>query len=193
MSLGEWARQQDIHPQTAYRWFRTGTLPVPARKMGKLILVGDLEAGRVSSRLTAVYARVSSADQRDDLDRQVARVCSWAVAKGFSIDRAVTEVGSGLNGKRRKFLGLVSDPKVTTILVGHRDRFARFGFEYLAASLQASGRRLVEIDDAEVDDDLVRDMTEVLTSFCARLHGRRAATLRAAKALAAAGEDDDAA
>jgi len=47
VNLGEWARQQDIHPQTAYRWFRTGTLPVPARKMGKLILVGDLEARRV--------------------------------------------------------------------------------------------------------------------------------------------------
>ena len=193
MNLGEWARQQDIHPQTAYRWFRTGTLPVPARKMGKLILVGDLEVGRVSSRLTAVYARVSSADQRDDLDRQVARVCSWAVANGFSIDRVVTEVGSGLNRKRRKFLGLVSDPKVTTILVEHRDRFARFGSEYVAASLEASGRRLVVIDDAEVDDDLVRDMTELLTSFCARLYGRRAAAHRAAKALAAASEDDDAA
>ena len=100
---------------------------------------------------------MSSADQRDDLARQVARVCSWAVANGFSIDRVVTEVGSGLNGKRRKFLGLVSDPKVTTILVEHRDRFAGFGSEYLAASLEASGRRLVVVDDAEVDDDLVRD------------------------------------
>ena len=125
--------------------------------MGKLILVGDLEAGRVSSRLTAVYARVSSADQRDDLDHQVARVCSWAVANGFSIDRVVTETGSGLNDKRRRFLGLYSDPKVTTILVEHRDRFARFGAEYAAASFEASGRRLFVIDEVEVDDDFVRD------------------------------------
>jgi predicted site-specific integrase-resolvase len=147
VNLGERARQQDIYPQTAYRWFRTGTLPVPARKMGKLVLVGDLEAGRVSSRLTAVSARVSSADQRD-LDRQAARACSWAVANGFSTDRVVTEAGSGLNGKRRKSLRLVSDPKVTTILVEHRDRFAGFGSEYLAASLEASGRRLVRDDDA---------------------------------------------
>jgi predicted site-specific integrase-resolvase len=157
VNLGEWARQQDIHPQTAYRWFRTGTLPVPARKMGKLILVGDLDAGRVSSRLTAVYARVSSADQRDDLDRQVARVCRWAVANGFSIDRVVTEVGPGLNRKRRKSLGLVSDPKVTTIPVENRDRLAGFGSEHLAASFEASGRRLVVIDDGALDDDLVRD------------------------------------
>ena len=82
----------------------------------------------------------------------MARVGSWAVANGSSIDRVVTEVGSGRNGKRRKFLGLVSDPKVTAILVEHRDRFARFGSEYLAASLQASGRHLHAIDDAEDDD-----------------------------------------
>jgi predicted site-specific integrase-resolvase len=82
----------------------------------------------------------------------VTRVCRWALANGFSIDRVVTEVGSGLNGKGRKFLGLVSDPKVTTILVEHRDRLARFGSKYAAASLQASGRRLVVIDDAEDDD-----------------------------------------
>jgi len=94
---------------------------------------------------------VSSADQRDDLDRQVARVCSWAVANGF-FDRP-----RGHRGRFRaepqasKFLGLVSDPKVTTILVEHRDRFARFGSEYVAASLEASGRRLVVIDDAEVE------------------------------------------
>jgi predicted site-specific integrase-resolvase len=125
--------------------------------MGKLILVGDLEAERVRSGLAAVCARVYSADQRDDVDCQVARVSSFAVVNGFSIDRVVTETGSGLNDKRRRFLGLYSDPKVTTILVEHRDRFARFGAEYAAASFEASGRRLFVIDEVEVDDDFVRD------------------------------------
>ena len=82
---------------------------------------------------------------------------------------------------------------MTTILVEHRDRFARFGSEYIAASFEASGRRIVVVDNAEVDDDLVRDITEVLTSFCARLYGRRASAHRAAKALAAAQESVDAA
>jgi len=67
----------------------------------------------------------------------------------------VTEVGSALNGKRRKFLALLRDPKVTTIIVEHRDRFARFGAEYVAAALDAEHRRMVMVDDAEVDDDLV--------------------------------------
>ena len=82
---------------------------------------------------------------------------------------------------------------MTIIVVEHRDRFARFGSQYVAASLQATGRRLVVVDDAEVNDDLVRDMTAVLTSFCARLYGRRAAAHRAAKALAATQESVDAA
>ena len=193
MNLSEWADVQGIHPQTAYRWFRAGTLPVPARQIGRLILVGDLEIAPSTPGPTVIYARVSSADQRDDLDRQVSRVSTWATSHGHSIDRVVTEIGSGLNGKRRKFLALLADPAVTTIVVEHRDRFARFGSEYVVASLSANGRQLVVVDDTEVDDDLVRDMTEVLTSFCARLYGRRAATHRAAKALCAAQESVDAA
>jgi predicted site-specific integrase-resolvase len=193
MNLSEWANLQGIHPQTAYRWFREGTLPVPARQVGRFILVGDLDTSPLTPGSTVIYARVSSADQRSDLDRQVSRVSTWATSHGHSIDRVVTEVGSGLNVKRRTFLALLADPSVATIVVEHRDRFARFGSEYVAASLQANGRRLVVVDNAEVDDDLVRDMTEGLTSFGARLYGRRAAAHRAAKALAAVQESDDAA
>ena len=165
---------------------------MPVRQVGRLIMVGDLATATFQSGTTVIHARVSSADQRGDLDRQVARVTTWATTNGHSIDRVVTEVGSGLNGKRRTFLALLADPSVTTIVVERRDRVASFGSDYVAASLQANGRRLVVVDDAEVDDDLVRDMTEVLSSFCARLHGRRGAAHRAAKALAAAQASDDA-
>lgn len=124
MNLSGWADTQGIHPQTAYRWFREGTLPVPARQVEHLILVGDLEAATFQSGSTVIYARVSSADQREDPDCQVARVTTWATTNGHSIDRVVTRVGSGPNGQRRKFLGLLSDSTVTTIVVEHRDRFA---------------------------------------------------------------------
>jgi len=184
MNLAEWAEAQHIHPQTAYRWFRAGKLPVPAQRVGGLIMVGDLaDTQPRSSAKTVIYARVSSADQRADLDRQVARVTAWATSSGYSVDSVVTEVGSALNGKRRRFLCLLRDPKVTTIIVEHRDRFARFGAEYVAAALDAEHRRMVIVDDAEVDDDLVRDMTELMTSLCARLYGRRSAAHRAAQAV----------
>jgi putative resolvase len=81
---------------------------------------------------------------------------------------------------------LLSDPSATVIVVEHRDRLTRFGFEHLAASLAAAGRRIVVLDETETTDDLVRDVTEVLTSLCARLYGRRSASRRAARAVAVA-------
>ncbi|HTP17302.1 MAG TPA: IS607 family transposase [Streptosporangiaceae bacterium] len=183
MNLKEWAGQEGVAYVTARRWFAAGKLPVPARKVGGLILVSQEE--RPAQHAVVVYARVSSAGQRTDLDRQVARVTSWATGNGMSIDRVVTEVGSALNGKRKKFLALLGDPSVTTIVVEHRDRFARFGAEYIEAALSAQDRKLLVAEEAELQDDLVRDMTELLTSFCARLYGRRAAKNKVAAAMSA--------
>jgi predicted site-specific integrase-resolvase len=89
-----------------------------------------------------------------------------------------------VDGQRGKFLALLRDPAVSTIVVEHRDRFARFGAECVEAALAASGRRLLVVDPGEVDDDLVSDVSEILTSLCARLYGRRAAANRAARAVA---------
>jgi len=189
VNLKEWAASQGISYATARRWFEAGKLPVPAYQAGRLIVIGE-PAPATQPGVTVVYARVSSADQKPDLDRQVARITGWATGRGIAVSRVVTETGSALNGKRRKFLALLRDPSVTTIVVEHRDRFARFGAEYVEAALAASGRRLLVADPAEVDDDLVRDVTEILTSLCARLYGRRAAANRAARAVAAAIAED---
>lgn len=187
--MKEWAKREGVHPVTAYRWFREGKLPVPARRVGGLILV-EPPVGPAPAETVVVYARVSSADQKSDLDRQVARVTAWATGQSLAVSRVVTEVGSVLNGRRKKFLALLRDPAVSTIVVEHRDRFARFGAEYVEAALAAQGRRLLVVDPAEVDDDLVGDVTEILTSLCARLYGRRAAVNRARRAVEAVSDLD---
>jgi putative resolvase len=190
MNLSEWASRVGVSKFTAYRWFREGTLPVPARRVGRLILV-DVEGVSAAGpqARTVLYARVSSHDQRSDLDRQVARLTGWATSNGFSVDEVVVEVGSGINGKRRKLQRVLADPTARLVVVEHRDRLARFGVENLKAALSAQGRRVVVVEEGEVDDDLVRDMTEVLTFFCARLYGRRGARNRALKALGCARND----
>jgi putative resolvase len=188
VNLSEWAERVGVSKFTAYRWFREGTLPVPATRAGRLILV-DVDGPPDGAGRTVVYARVSSHDQRADLDRQVARMTQWATAQALSVDEVVVEVGSGMNGKRRKLARLLADATATTVVVEHRDRLARFGVEHLEAALSAQGRRVVVVEPGEVDDDLVRDMTEVLTSFCARLYGRRGARNRAEKALGCARHD----
>jgi putative resolvase len=190
MKLSAWAQQQGIHYVTAYRWFRAGKMPVPTRQTATGTILVDVPVVapvEASAKIgVALYARVSGSDQRDDLDRQMGRLALAAGARGWPIAQAVTEIGSGLSPKRPKLHRLLSDPSVTVIVVEHRDRLARFGVEALEAALSASGRSIVVLNEEEVADDLVRDMTEVLTSLCARLYGRRSAAQRARRAMKAA-------
>lgn len=181
VKLSDWARREGISYITAWRWWRNGKLPVPVHQTPSGTIIVDIPP-RAAGR-AVVYARVSSSDQATDLDRQVARVTAWATKHGHPVDAVVAEIGSGLNGKRRRLLRLLADPDVSTILVEHRDRLARFGVEAVAAALGAQGRRIVVVDPEEMADDLARDMIEVLTSFCARLYGRRGARNRALTAL----------
>ena len=178
-----------ISYQTALRWYHRGLMPVPVHRVGRLVLVDcdehglPFEGSTFEPTKTIIYARVCSADQKPDLDRQIARVMTWASAKELSVDGVVTEVGSGLDGHRKKFEKLLKDGSVRTILVEHRDRFCRFGSEYIEAALSAQNRRLLVVDDKEIEDDLVQDMTDVLTSMCARLYGKGSAKHRARKAM----------
>jgi putative resolvase len=158
-------------------------LPVPAHQLATGTILVDQPTKVVPG--VAVYARVSSGDQRADLDRQVARLTVVATDRGLAPTKVVAEVGSGLNGHRTKLMALLRDASIGTIVVEHRDRLARFVVEYLEAVLAAQDRRLVVVEQAEMADDLVRDMVEVLTSFCARLYGRRSARRRAEAAVAA--------
>ena len=116
------------------------------------------------------------------------RLAEWATQHGCRPDEVVKEIGSGLNGNRRQLRRSIGDPSVGTIIVEHRERLCRFGFEYIEAALSARGARILVVDDGEVEDDLVRDVTEVMTSLCARLYGKRSARSRAERAVAAAQE-----
>jgi putative resolvase len=189
MKLAAWARANGVHPQTAYRWFRQGAMPVPAWRLPSGTILVQVPASDDHGGLdqpAVLYARVSAHDQRDELDRQVTRLSAWATAQGVTVAEVVTEVGSGLNGRRPKLRRVLADPRAAMIVVEHRDRLARFGVGHLEAALSAQGRRLVMVDPEETSDDLVGDMIEVLTSFCARLYGRRGTRNRALRAVTCA-------
>ena len=183
MKLSVWAKENGVSYRAALNWFHAGTLPVPARQLATGTILIDPPV--TETGVVVAYCRVSSHDQKADLERQAGRVLTMSSERGIRIDRTVTEIGSGLNGRRTKLRKVLADPKVSTIVVEHRDRLARFGVEYLEAALSAHGRMIVVLDDAELPDDLPRDLTEVLTSMCARLYGRRSAARRAAAAMSA--------
>jgi putative resolvase len=128
-----------------------------------------------------LYARVSSHDQKADLERQAAPLSEWAAEARHRVVRIESEIASGMNGGRTKVRRKLADPAVTTVVVEHKDLLGRMNVELVEAAL----------DEGEVDDDLVQDIiADVLTSFCARLYGHRSAKNRAKKALEAAAADD---
>jgi putative resolvase len=186
MKLSVWAKEQGISYQAAWRMYRDGKLPVPAEQLptGTIILKPPKEA----TTGVAVYARVSSPEQRPELDGQVARVVEFVTRKGWSVVRTVTEVGSGLDGQRPELMKVLADPSVAIVAVEHRDRLMRFGAEYVESALAAQGRRLVVVDPGETREDLGQDTMDALTSIFARMYGRRSARQRAEKALQAASE-----
>ncbi len=189
MKLADWARHQGIRYKTAHKWFQKGLLPVPARQLptGTILVDVALHAG---TEQVALSARVSSPDQKADLDRQLGRLSVFAAEQDFPVVKTAKEIGAGLNGKRPQLLRLLRNPGLTAIVGEHRDRLARFGSEYIEAALQATGRRVVVVETREFKDDLGQDVVAVMTSLCARLYGRRAAKKRAQKAVAVALENE---
>lgn len=188
MRLTEWGRQYGLDRQSTWRMLNEGRLPpgLQVERVGRIWYVVLPE--EEPNLLTVGYARVSSHEQKPQLEPQADRLWAYAGRNGILLDRVVSEVASGLNDRRPKLRKLLADPEVGTILVEHRDRLARFGVGMVDAMLQARGGGLVVIEEKEVDDDLVQDMTEILTCFCARLYGRRSAANRARKAISAVQE-----
>lgn len=184
MKLSVWAKEQGISYKTAWRMWKAGALPVPAEQLATgTVIVQSPNVDAKTGTGVALYARVSSADQKNDLDRQLARLAEFAATQKFHVIDAVREIGSGLNGHRKKMMRLLGNRNVNAIIVEHRDRLMRFGIEYVEASLAAQGRKIIVVEPNELADDIVRDLHEVIVSMCARLYGKRAAKNRAAKAL----------
>ena len=188
--MSEWAKENGVHYRTAMIWMHEGKLPVQVvQTPGGHYRVVENTPVPLTSGKSVLYGRVSSHDQKTDLTRQIDRLRSFASGLGLRDVEVVEELGSGLNGKRPKLLKLLADPTITRIVVEHQDRLARFGVEYIEAALLAQGRTLVIAEAGEQKLDLVQDFIDVVTSMCARIYGRRAASNRAKRALAAAQEE----
>ena len=187
VKLSVWAKENGVSYRAALNWFHAGTLPVPAQQLASGTIL--VTAPVVVTGAVVAYCRVSSHEQKADLERQAGRVLTACSQRGIRIDRTVTEIGSGVNGRRTGLCKLLADPTVSTIVVEHRERLAGVGVQDLEAALAAHGRAVVVLDDAELPGDLpgdpAGDLTEVLTAVCARLYGRGSASRRAAAAIVA--------
>src|SRR5260370_21113786 len=187
MKLSYYAKQMGVRDETAWSWVRDGK--IQGRRIGLhtiMITEGREEyatavSQRVAvSRRVAVYARVSSSENTSTLDSQAERLVVYCAARGYQVAKVIKEIGSGINDARPKLLELLADQRVGLIVVEHKDRLTRFGFRYLDTLLTAQGRAIEVVNQAENGtEDLLADLTAIVSSFCARLYGQRQAKRKA--------------
>jgi predicted site-specific integrase-resolvase len=173
MKLSEWADKNSVCYKTAWNLFKEGKIPYAHRMFGETggILVDEKAIENEKLEYVVVYARVSSSENKDNLDSQAKRLCDFCAAKGWQVKRVIKECASGLNDNRPKLLEILKDKEVTKIVVEHKDRLTRFGFGYIKALFPGE----IFIVNEAVDDkqDMMQDFVSLVTSFCARIYGRR--------------------
>jgi putative resolvase len=174
LPIGLMAAQLGVHPQTLRRWEREGKISKPDRTAGnhrRYRSVHGNEAG-----LIVGYVRVSSHDQKADLERQKQFVQEKA---GKPVDMVIKDLGSGLNYKKSGFkqlLLLLLQGKVKELILTHKDRLLRFGSEIIFQICQHFGVKITildQCDDRPPMEKFCRDLVEIMTVFCSKIYGHR--------------------
>ena len=175
IKLTTFAKLNDVTPRTIWNWIYKGIVKYERTSTNRVfIIIDDDNNIKIKQPNVAIYARVSSAENKNNLEKQKDRLISYANAKGYKISKIVSEIGSGLNDQRPKLEKLLMDKTIDIIVVEHKDRLARFGTNYIEKLLSLDNRK-IEVINPQMNekDDLMQDFVSIITSFCARLYGRR--------------------
>jgi len=173
MKLSVWAKKQGIKYHAAWHMFNNGLLPTAYKlPTGTIIIPDELKHSRPSHTVT--YARVSSSENKSNLETQSKRLIDFCNANGWKTHQNVKEIGSGLNDKLPKLLSILEEKKATKLVVEHKDRLSRFGVPYIEVCCKHFDCELVYINSTENEQaDLIQDFVSVITSFCAKIYGQR--------------------
>ena len=195
MKLSTWAKKVGVCYRTAWNHYKNGLIKgAYALSTGTIIVPDDALAEQEMSALNrvAIYGRVSSSENKDNLERQAERLASYAAAKGYCIIYVIKEVGSGVNDCRPKLEKLLLKDDYDIILVEHKDRLTRFGFNYLSIMAEKLGKKIEVVNHTLDNDenDIMADFTAIITSFCARLYGKRRSRRRTEKIIEDIRKDD---
>jgi len=175
MRLSEFAKRNGITYQTAWNWFKAGQIPNAKQfPSGTVIVEDEIIPDPDSPTRACIYVRVSSNQNKKNLDSQAERLRQFCNAKGYMISKVVKEVGSGINDHRRRLSEVLVNPDFDVLVVEHEDRIARIGANYISILLPLTHRRLEVVNQAEDDgSDIMQDFVSIVTSFCARIYGLR--------------------
>ena len=173
MRLREYATKLGVSYLTAYNHWKKGLIKGFQLETGTIIVEFE-ETKQSTHKRVVLYARVSSSENKDNLEAQLTRLRNFAIAKGYTIVKEIQEVGSGLNDKRRKLLAQLKLKDWDILLVEHKDRLARFGIELIETLLAQLDKKIEVINQAESQRaDILQDLISIITSYSAKIYGLR--------------------
>ena len=177
MKLSKWAKKNNITYKSAWNMYKKGLLnDIIYFLPSGAIHIKEESQSKINIKESKIitYARVSSSENKDNLEKQSQRLQDYCFAKGYKIYKNIKEIGSGLNDNRKQLESVLKDSSITKIVVEHKDRFSRFGNNYIEILLQSQGREIEYINSTQNDkEDIIQDFVSIITSFTARLYGLR--------------------
>ncbi|URW91888.1 IS607 family transposase [Lacticaseibacillus paracasei] len=182
MKPKEMADRLGITVRTLQEWDRKGKLPAHRTPTDRRYYTEDQYQAYINDKPTAkkvvAYARVSTSGQKDDLKNQLEFIQTYANAKGIILDETITDIGSGLNYKRKKWNQLLDEVQrneVGMIFITYKDRFIRFGYDWFEHLCAVHGAEIIVLNNKETspDQELVEDLVSIVHVFSCRLYGLR--------------------
>jgi putative resolvase len=183
-STGQFAKKIGITTRTLQRWDLDGKFTAYRSATGRRFYTETqyreymgMEAPCEGKKVVC-YTRVSSNKQKPDLKNQVAALEQFVVANGLAVDEWVSEIGSGLNYERKQFNRLLKETgsgKISKIIVAHKDRFIRFGFEWFDNYCKDHGCEIVVVNlqSLSPEEEVTQDLLTIIDCFSSRLYGLR--------------------
>lgn len=180
--INEFAERIGRTPGTVRRWEREGKLVAKRLPSGQRYFdesdVRAMLGGAPEHRLTVVYCRVSSTGQKDDLESQIKAMEAYCLAGAIAVDEWIKEVGGGMNFKRKRFLDIldrIQRGEIGKLLIAHKDRLARFGFDLLEHLALEQGCEIVVVNQESLspEQEMVEDLLAIVHTFSCRLYGMR--------------------
>jgi predicted site-specific integrase-resolvase len=170
MKLSQWAKTNGVCYRTAWNIYKSGKLKTSRLPSGAIIV----DNVKQKEEYNVVYARVSSSENKNNLESQAERLIQFCNAKGWIVHKVIKECGSGLNDNRKELNNILNNNKASRIIVEHADRITRFGLNYIKIICKLNHCDLVILNQTKTEQqDLIQDFTSIITSFCARIYGQR--------------------
>ena len=188
MKLSEYAKRNSISYQTAWLHYKQGLIPNARQLPTGTVVVDDISIN-AKEEYTIVYARVSSSENKGNLNTQADRLVQFCEANGWTVNEIVKECASGLNDERPKLCKILKDKKATRLVIEHKDRLTRFGFNYIKTLFDTCN--IVIVNECEDNQDLFEDFVSLVTSFCARIYGKRRTKRKTEQIIEALEKEED--